>query len=117
MVGQGMNSADRRPEGKSGIDLIEEAVHLLRAASLAALAIYYLGALPFVLALLYFWADMSGSAFANQHLAGAALGVASLFLWMKFWQALFARQLRGLLAGQSLPPVTVSRCLQLFVTP
>ena len=55
---------------RPALELIEEAVHLLRRAPGPVLAIYYFGSLPFVLALLYFWADMSRSPLAYQHLAG-----------------------------------------------
>jgi hypothetical protein len=77
--------------------------------------LYYAGALPFVLALLYFWGDMSRSAFAHQHLAGGALGVALLFLWMKLWQALFARALRAQLAGEPAPAITWRGCARIAV--
>jgi uncharacterized protein DUF4129 len=89
-------------EVKGIFDLIEEATHLLRAAPSGFLAFYYLGAVPFILGLLYFWADMSRNPFADQHLAEAALGTAALFLWMKFWQAIFAQRLRAQMAA--LPP-------------
>ena len=69
-----MKPAQRRKQGRPALDLIEEAVHLLRTAPAGALAAYYLGALPFVLGLLFFWADMSTSAFARRHVAEAALG-------------------------------------------
>src|SRR5690349_2209575 len=82
------------------LDLIEQAIHLLRTAPLSCLAIYYLGALPFILGLLYFWTDMARSPYAYQHLAGAALGLSALFLWMKFCQAVFARKLRSLLSAE-----------------
>ncbi len=85
--------------GKGALELIEEAVHLLRRSSARSLASYYIGSLPFVLALLYFWADMSRSPFAEQHLAGAGLGLAALFVWMKVWQAVFAGELLDALAG------------------
>ncbi len=37
------------------LSLLERATFLLRRNSAAALAEYYLGTLPFVLALLYYW--------------------------------------------------------------
>jgi hypothetical protein len=85
--------------GKPALDLCEEAVHLLRRAPLALLAIYYLGSVPFILALLFFWADMSSSATAREHTVPAALGMAVAYLWMLTWQAIFARGLRRELAG------------------
>ena len=104
-----MKGAPRRQQGKTALDLIEEAVHLLRTAPVAALASYCLGSLPFLLGLLYFWADMGRSPFAREHVVEAALGIALLFVWMKFWQALFARQLRAHLARETIPPLTLQQ--------
>lgn len=108
--------ANRRQKGKGVLDLIEEATHLLRTAPMSSLAIYYLGAIPFVLGLLFFWADMSRSPDADRHLAEASLGMAGLFLWMKFWQALFARRMRAQMAGETPPRWTARRCGNVFVT-
>ncbi len=110
-----MKPADRRQQGLAALELIEQAIHQLRAAPPATLASYYVGALPFVLSVLFFWADMSRSAFADQHLAGAALGVAALFLWMKFWQAVFVRNLRASFAGEPPPPLGVRQAWRIFV--
>src|SRR5512140_68006 len=94
-----MKAAEGTHQGKTAFEIIEEAVQLLRSHPANLLASYYIGSLPFVLGLLYFWTDMSRSAFANQHLAEAALGTALLFLWMKTWQAIFARRLLDALTG------------------
>jgi len=96
-----MKRATPTPETRTSLDLVEEAIDLLRSAPLATLSTYYLGALPFVLGLLFFWADMSRSPFAYQHLAGAALGMAALFVWMKFWHAVFLRRLRAAVTGHA----------------
>src|SRR5690348_8414106 len=96
----------RRPSldaGRNGLDLVEEAMHLVREASATTLAVYYAGAIPFVLALLYFLADMSHSPFASPHLAEASLIVAVLFVGMKFAQSLFTRRLRAQLADEAMP--------------
>ena len=87
----------RKKHHKSAIRIIEESAHLLRSAPVSLLTGYYLGSVPFVLGLLYFWADMSRSAHANEHNAMAAAGLAILFVWMKFWQTVFALQMRSLL--------------------
>ena len=60
-----MSSPEPRRKAKSAIDLLEEAITLLRAAPASALVAYYAGAVPFWLGLLYFVADMSQSAFAR----------------------------------------------------
>lgn len=93
----------RRQQGYTTLDLIEEAVHLLRTTPMATLAIYYLGTMPFVLGFLFFWADMSRDPFASGHLADASLGMGILFVWMKFWQAVFSRRVRAQRAALPLP--------------
>ena len=78
---------------KPALDMIDEAVALLRRCPLWMLGLYYLGTVPFILMFLYFWADMSTGAYAQEHLSAASLGVALSFLWCKFWQALFGANL------------------------
>jgi len=111
-----MTRAERRQLDKGAIELIEEAFQLLRRAPAALLAIYYAGSLPFVLALLYFWADMSRSPFADRHVAGAALGMGGLFLWMKFCHALFARRLRAVMTGESLSALSWRHYGRIFLS-
>src|SRR5579859_70904 len=105
----------RRQQGKGAFDLIEEATHRLRTAPVATLAVYYVGSVPFVLGLLYFWADMSRSPFAGQHLVDSALGLAALFFWMKFWQVIFARHLRAQVAAEPIPRWTARRWGRVFL--
>src|SRR6188768_672245 len=106
----------RRREGPGALETIEASVHLLRSVPTATLATYYAGALPFILGLLFFWADMSRSPFAPQHAGAASLGLAALFLWLKFWQALFARKLQARLRGESPTPLTMARAGRIFFT-
>jgi len=108
-----MKAVHRRRQGKAGLDLIEEATHLLRTAPAATLALYYLGGIPFVLGLLYFWADMSRNPLANQHLADGALGVALLFVWMKSWQVVFAVRMRAQIAALPPPPCGLRQWLRI----
>ncbi|MGA9780160.1 MAG: hypothetical protein ACLPRE_01795 [Limisphaerales bacterium] len=110
-----MKGTHQRRQGRSSFDLIEEATHRLRTAPVATLAVYYLGAVPFVLGLLYFWADMSRSPFAGQHLVDSALGLVALFLWMKFWQVIFARRLRAHVAAEQIPRWTARRWGRVFL--
>lgn len=110
-----MKRDTRRLQGKAGLELFEEAFHLLRSAPATALASYYLGTLPLVLGLLWFWADMSRSPFAYQHLGGATLGLALLFVWMKFWQAIYARALRASMAA-ALSPLRPNEIWHIVVT-
>lgn len=101
---------------KSAIRMIEEAVHILRAAPGALLSVYYTGSVPFILGLLYFWADMSRSAKACEYSAMAALGLSFLFVWMKFWQTVFMLQIRALFLNEILPPWSLRRVTSIAAT-
>lgn len=111
-----MKRSQRRQQGRGAFDVIEEATHLLRAAPAATLAVYFLGAIPFVLALLYFWADMSRSPLAPRHLAGGSLGVAVLFFWMKFCHAIFSRRIRAQAAREPMPNFEFRRCSRIALS-
>jgi len=93
-----MKRAKQLEEGKGGLDLVEEAAHLFRAASPRTLAAYYMGTIPFLLGFLYFLVDMSRSPFAEQHVVGASLAISALFFWMKLCQASFTARMRAQLA-------------------
>jgi hypothetical protein len=86
---------------KSALLILEEAVHFLRLAPTTLILSYYVGSLPFILGLLYFWTDMSRYGYAADHLAVGSLGIALLFAWMKFWHAVFGMQIRSKLFGTS----------------
>lgn len=75
------------------IDLVEHAVSLVRASGWGALALYYLGAMPFVALLILFFADMSLMAYDPSRLVVGALLLGVFFLWMKAWQAVYAARL------------------------
>jgi Domain of unknown function (DUF4129) len=92
---------------KPPFELIEEAFHLVRLAPMSALAAYYLGSLPFVLVLLFFWSDMSRSAYAEQRFIPGVLGLTGLFVWMKAWQSHYCRQLLAQLCGEPAPRWTL----------
>src|SRR5579863_10326041 len=77
----------------NSLEILEQAVNLLRSAPLPAVLAYLTGAVPFSIALLFFLNDMNRSPFAFDHLAGASAGVAAMYIWKNIWQALFARKL------------------------
>jgi len=109
-----MRRNSKRIDGLNGMELFEEAAHLLRQAPLGLWLRYYLGAAPFVLGLLFFWADMSRNTWAEEHLVGASLGLAALFVWMKCWQAVFVAGLRAHLAGEPQPEWDRPRVLRMI---
>jgi len=101
---------------KGALDLIEEAIAELRTAPAGVWISYYAGSFLFVLCLLYFWADMSRSAFAHRHVAESAFGVSLLYIWMKCWQSVFAsrmydRLLPGRQARRSASRINVLRLI------
>ncbi len=102
----------RQESETAPFELIEESFHLVRTAPVSAWAAYYVGALPFVLALLYFWSDMSRSAFAEQRLIPGTLALTALFVWMKAWQSIYCRHLLARLCGETAPAWTVRAFLQ-----
>ncbi|MDI6774584.1 MAG: hypothetical protein QME60_04210 [Verrucomicrobiota bacterium] len=97
---------------KGGVELAGEALNLIRAAPLRITACYYVGTLPFALGALYFWADMSRSAFADERCLGLSFGLAFLFVWMKTWQVAFADGLKAHVTGAPPPRWTLRRGLR-----
>ncbi|MBE7219069.1 MAG: DUF4129 domain-containing protein [Caulobacteraceae bacterium] len=103
----------RAPDPRlSALSLLDEATHRLRSAPAATLGIYYASTLPFVLALLYFWADMSRSADAAERSTASALGLAALFVAMKTGQTVFAARMRARFAGRPAAPWTPGRLVR-----
>jgi hypothetical protein len=99
MVEDGMRR--RSPETTlTGTNLLEESVHALRRATVGTVLCYYLGTAPFVLAVLFFWSDMSQSGLAEEHLVPGALGLTLFFVWMKVWQSVFAFKLSAQVSNE-----------------
>ena len=101
---------------KSAIRILEESIHLLRISPAALLSSYYIGSMPFVLGLLYFWGDMSRSAFAREYCAVSAFGLAFLFVWMKCWHAVFAVKVREQILDAQASSWSFGRILNLAAT-
>ena len=103
---------------RDAIQIMEEAVNLLRSAPLSTVVVYLTGAIPFTLALLFFLTDMTHSPFAAEHLGTASLGVALLYVWKNAWQAAFAGRLLEMLspgsmgAGSTLRMIAIQSALQ-----
>jgi hypothetical protein len=116
-----MNSNSFKREETGAVEILEQAVDLLRFAPIGAFLTYYIGTLPFVLGFLFFCTDMSCGATAGSHLPEASLGLAVLYLWMKCWQAAFAARLQGVLEDAPRPTWPMRHiarlvCLQLAIT-
>jgi hypothetical protein len=92
-----MKPAPRR-SARTSLEILEEAIHLLRSAPGGAIAANLAGSVPFFLALLYFATDMSRNAYAREHLLSYSLVLAALFVWKNAWQAVFTARLFQLLS-------------------
>ena len=101
---------------KPALELIEDAVNLLFSAPRSSLAIYFTGTVPFVLALLFFWNEMSQSAYAFLHLPAESLIVALAFFWMKCWQSVFAATLLATARDEPQAPWNAHRIWRLAVS-
>ena len=95
------------------LDLLEEAVHTLRAAPLATIVAHWIGSVPFVLGLLVFWNDMAQPRTPDATCAFEACALALLLLWMNCWRAVFAGRLDRQLGGRPELPWTRRRLWRL----
>ena len=98
-----------------GLDWIEAATHLLRRLPAVSWASYYVGSLVFITAVLFYWSDMSHNAYAWQGLTAESAGVAFAYLWMKWWQSVFAGDLRHALEGGEPRPWTARRIRRMML--
>lgn len=85
----------KKSDAPGAVELIEEAVNLLRAAPPAAWALYLAGAVPWVLGLGHFWATASWFAPRPEEILWRSLGLAVLYVWLKVMQAQFCGRLRA----------------------
>lgn len=95
-------------------DLLDEAIHLLRSASLRTWLTYFTAVLPCVFTAIYFVFDMSRNAYADERCVALALALTLTFVWMKFWQSAFARKLRAQLAGSEDRPWTLKQATRVL---
>jgi hypothetical protein len=90
----------------SVLDLLEDAVHALRAAPLGTIVAHWIGSAPFALGVLVFWNAMAQP---DASCAFGALVLALLLLWMNCWRAAFAGRLYRQLGGRPERPWTRRR--------
>jgi hypothetical protein len=95
------------------LDLLEDAVHALRAAPLSTIVSHSIGSAPFALGLLVFWNDMAQPRTPDSTCAFEALALACLLLWMNCWRAVFAGRLHRQLGGRPELPWTRRRLWRL----
>jgi hypothetical protein len=95
--------------GPGAVDLIEEAVHLLRSAPAGTLLAYYAGTVPFALGVLFFWAHTTWFAPSGAGVAWSSLLLVLFFAAMKAAQAEFCSRLLAQRLDAETPPLTLAR--------
>ena len=103
-----------RPLEQPGpVSLLEEAAHLLRRAPLDTLLCHWIGSVPFALALLIPWNDLTHPPVPDLVCAAKSLVAALLLIWMNCWRSVFAGRLHRQLTGAAEMPWTRSRVWRL----
>lgn len=103
MSGKAHRRVKRRRSETGALQILEEAFHLVRSADVKSFWLFYLGAVPWAVGLLYFVADMGRSSLAARDAAFAALALTGLWMWMRLCQAKFCASLWEKLNPGSLP--------------
>jgi hypothetical protein len=85
------------------IDLLEEAIHLLRRTSAITYAYYILGVTPFALLFFQLLADASYHRYLAEHLGDSVIRLALGYCWMKGFQALACQRLLASYSGEPIP--------------
>jgi hypothetical protein len=88
---------------RGAIQFLEEAFHLLRSLDPQRWLVFYLGAVPFAVGLLYFGADMGRSGLAADSSAWVSLAMVGLYGWLRWCQACFCAGLWETLSPGQVP--------------
>ena len=99
-------------DGIPALDLIEEAFYCVRQIPLATTAAYLVCTLPFLLALLFFWAEMSTHPNADRQLSGWLIELTSLFLLAKIGQSILSHALWSIVRRVPQSPWTLRRVVR-----
>ena len=105
--------ANRRSDGPTAIELIEEGVHLLRQTAPGTFCIYFAGTAPFALGLLFFWARTTWFHPSHMAVGWSALGLVGLFAVMKASHADFCAHLYAQRMGDLAPERSLTRFCRL----
>jgi len=97
-----------KPASSGALQLLEDAVHLFRAAPFSTLAWHWIGSLPFAIGSAFLWNHVTHPRSAGSTLASDALLLTLLLAWMNVCRAVYAGRLRAHLAGTPNPRLTAS---------
>lgn len=110
-------SLQKQRDRRALLTLVEEATHLLRKTPLSVWLAYYVGSIPFILYLFFFWSDMSRSPLAGRHLLESSFVLTLLYGWMKIWQAIFCDRLMAIVEGrESMEPMSTRAWIRLIAS-
>ena len=101
-------------KNNSALNLVEESLFTLRHSPFEITGLYYIGTLPFILGLLYFWTEMSSSYKAERILPDQSIIITILFIWMKFFQTLFMNKMLNKIKGISKETFSIKRLLKIL---
>lgn len=91
----------KKGEQRQVIDLLEDALHLLKILPASVWLMYLAGVVPFLAIFVIFWAEMTHSGLAYRYLAPGALAVTTAYVWMKCWQAYWGIAVRNVLMREN----------------
>jgi hypothetical protein len=91
----------------SALQLLEDAVRLLRAAPFDTLVWHWAGSLPMAVGAVYFWNEITHPNITGSRLALDALALSLLLAWLNLCRAVYASRLREQLAGASASPAAI----------
>ena len=101
-------------DSEGAIELMEQAMGLLRQAPLSTLLCHWLGSAPLALALLVFRNQIARPRVPASTAALYALLLTLLLIWMNCWRAVFAGRLRRQLSGAADSPWSGRRVFRLI---
>jgi hypothetical protein len=97
------------------IDLLEEAIHLLRRTSVLTYAYYLIGVAPFTIVLLQFLVNASYHRYATEHLMDSSAELMIAYAWMKGFEAMACRQLLTASTGGPVRPLSPLGLIRLWL--
>ena len=97
------------------LPLLGEALGLLRSAPLSAHALYLMGTLPFLAAIIYLWHRMAPGTLQSGQLEAVAWYATLSFVWMKTFHALYGMSLRAKLEQKTTASTSVQTSLRLML--
>ncbi len=85
----------------NALDLMEEALTLLRGLPLSSLASGFVGSLPFTFVFLLYLLNLVHNPRASEELVGYSTLLALLYIWLRVWQSVFSAELWHARSGTS----------------